>query len=82
MVAQRTSAEQTAIITGIENDLAVLRRVGARRDELRARVTAFEEKFGIRTSDIYAAIDEGRIVESAEVCDWIMADEILRRSAW
>ena len=82
MVAQRSVAERAATIAAIEHDLAVLRRVSSRRDELRARLAAFEAKVGIPTSDLHSAIDDGRLIESAEVVDWIMADEILRRPGW
>lgn len=82
MVAKPTLSNRVAsTVSTIENDLAALRRVRARRDELRARIEVYESKHGIPSADIHTAIDDGRLVESNEVCEWIIAHDILQRSA-
>ncbi len=40
--------------------------------ELRSRVLAYEAQFGISSSDIHHAIEDGRLVETLEVCEWLM----------
>ena len=45
--------------------------------EDRAFVAFCEAKYGIPSSEIHQAIDDGRLIESKEVCDWIFAYEIL-----
>ena len=45
--------------------------------EDRAFVAFCEAKYGIPSSEIHQAIDDGRLIESKEVCDWIFAHEIL-----
>jgi len=45
--------------------------------EDRAFVAFCEAKYGIPSSDIHEAIDDGRLIESKEVCDWIFAHELL-----
>ncbi|MND09925.1 hypothetical protein D3C83_336340 [compost metagenome] len=40
--------------------------------ELRIRVLAYEAQFGIPSSEIHEAIEDGRLVETLDVCEWIM----------
>lgn len=40
--------------------------------ELQDRVLACEAKYGIPSSDVHDAIEEGRLVETLEVCEWLM----------
>jgi hypothetical protein len=47
---------------------------------LRSRVLAYEEQFGIPSSEVHEAIEDGRLQETLEVCDWIMDIEILQWS--
>lgn len=82
MVAKPAASERVAaLLATIESDLATLRRVQSRRETLRARVESYEARFGIPSDEIHAAIDDGRLVESDEVCDWIIAHDVLQRSA-
>ena len=48
-----------------------------REAEDRAFVAFCEAKYGIPSSEIHEAIDDGRLIESKEVCDWIFAHELL-----
>jgi hypothetical protein len=47
--------------------------------ELKENVARCEAKFGIPSEDIHDAIEEGRLVETLEVCDWIMDYNSLQR---
>ena len=60
-------------------ELALLRQIADRREALRRRVAAYEARYQIRSDDVHAAIDSGRLIETEEVCDWIMDYELLRR---
>ena len=44
---------------------------------LRSRVLAYEEQFGIPSSDVHDAIEDGRLQETLEVCEWIIDFERL-----
>jgi hypothetical protein len=53
-------------------------------DEERVRclqkiVTQYENHFGISSNDVHDAIQNKTLVETEEVCDWIMANDLLRR---
>lgn len=50
-----------------------------RESDIRERVAAYEAKYGIPSSEIHEAIDDGRLVDSHEVGLWIMDREILER---
>ncbi len=49
-------------------------------EQLRGRVYACEVKFNVRSSDIHQAIDSGELVETSEVCRWIMDYDMLVRA--
>ncbi len=71
------SAQTEALL----HEIARLRRVAHQQDALRQRIRAYEERYQIRSDEVHAAIDSGRLVETAEVCDRIMDHELLQRSA-
>lgn len=48
---------------------------------LQARVAAYEQKFGIPSAWIHDAIDRGELIETLEVCDWIMDVEQLQQES-
>lgn len=62
-------------------ELALLRQIAQRREALRQRIAAYEDRYQIRSDDIHTAIDSGRLTETEEVCDWIMEYELLQRTA-
>ena len=70
-----------ALTEALLHDIAVLRRVARQQDALRQRIRVYEERYQIRSDEVHAAIDSGRLVETDEVCDWIMDYEFLQRSA-
>jgi len=73
-----TSAHRlTAEIMRQRNDPTEQERTA---EKLRSRVRACEVKFNIRSSDIHRAIDAGDLVETAEVCRWIMDYDMLVRA--
>jgi len=41
------------------------------------RVLAYEEQFGIPSSEVHEAIDDGRLQETLEACKWIIDSERL-----
>ncbi|MFT4038144.1 MAG: hypothetical protein QM692_08205 [Thermomicrobiales bacterium] len=47
---------------------------------LHARVAAYEQQFGIPSCDIHRAIDAGELLETVDVCRWIMDYESLVRA--
>lgn len=53
--------------------------MAARLEEVRQRVAVYERQFGIPSADIHAAIDRGELIETWEVCGWIMDYESLLR---
>lgn len=64
--ADQVLAEQ-AVIKQYVQEMAALRR----------RVRAYEEQFGIPSDEVHEAIEDGRLQETLEVCDWIMDIELL-----
>lgn len=59
------------------DEIRVLRKARAYRREVETRVRAYEARFGLPSSEIHAAIDRGDLVETWEVCRWIIAYESL-----
>ena len=50
-------------------------------NELRARLSDYERRFGISTADVHAAIDRGDLHESHDVCRWLIDADLLARIA-
>lgn len=46
---------------------------------IRERVAECERRHGIATADVHAAIEERRLVETLEVCTWLMDADLLAR---
>lgn len=59
---------------------AVIRRYREQVRALRSRVLAYEEQFGIPSSEIHEAIEAGRLQETLDVTCWIMDFERLTRA--
>lgn len=49
-------------------------------NELRNRVLAYEAQFGIQSCDVHDAIEDGRLQETLEVCEWLMDIYILEQA--
>lgn len=58
----------------------VIERYFEQVNTLRSRVLAYEEQFGILSSEVHEAIDDGRLQETLEVCKWIIDFERLSRA--
>jgi hypothetical protein len=58
----------------------VLRRHSAHIATLEARVAEAESRYNISSDQIHAAIDDGTLEETAEVCNWIIDYDLLKRS--
>ncbi len=58
----------------------VIKRYVEQMDELRSRVLACEERFGIPSSEVHEAIEDGRLQETLEVCEWLMDVYMLERA--
>lgn len=41
--------------------------------EVRSQIEGYEKAFGISSRDVHAALDDGRLQETMDVCRWIMA---------
>ena len=46
---------------------------------LRMRISANEQHFGIKSSDVHQAIDDGRLQETQSVCNWLIEIDLLDR---
>jgi len=78
MVTKLTPRERAdAMIARFEAQLASPGAAEAHDARRRAFVERCEAKYGIPSSEIHQAIDDGRLIESKEVCDWIFAHEVL-----
>ncbi len=49
-------------------------------EKLEASVRERETKYGLPSSDLSAAIEDGRIPENADVCRWLLDYELLTRA--
>lgn len=58
-------------------DQAVIRRYREEVRALRRRVLAYEEQFGLPSSEIHEAIEDGRLHETLDVTYWIFDYERL-----
>ena len=47
------------------------------RIQLEAEVAAFEREFGIPSERVHAAIDDGTLEETGDVCRWLIAIDSL-----
>ena len=56
---------------------AVIERYLESVAELEAQVLAYEQKYGIPSSEVHEAIDAGRLDETEEVCNWLIDIEML-----
>jgi hypothetical protein len=75
-----TSPTAKALADQLLAEQAVIKRYVEELAALRSRVLAYEEQFGISSSEVHEAIEDGRLQETLEVCDWIMDIEILQWS--
>lgn len=69
-----TDAELERQLREMREDLPAQRQ---RRRELAAQVAAYEARFGLPSTEIHDAIDDGRLVETLDVCNWIIDYERL-----
>jgi hypothetical protein len=58
---------------------SAIRHYQDRLCELKDSVARYEERFGIPSNQIHDAIENNTLIETEEVCDWIMAYELLIR---
>ncbi len=49
-------------------------------EEVERRVVSCEQTYGIASENLHAAIDDGRITETLEVCDWLIDHDRLTRA--
>ncbi len=75
----RTSPGKLA--TELLKQRASLVRSCQRRAELEARVKGYEQRYGIPSRSIHAAINRGELTETHDVCRWIIDYDRLRRTA-
>ncbi len=58
----------------------VLRQHRETISAIQARVIGYEERFSLLSDDVHGAIEHGILHETAEVCDWIIDHDLLRRA--
>lgn len=58
-------------------EMAVIEKYHESVRELEARVLAYEQKYGMPSADVHQAIEDRRLVETLEVCEWLMDVEML-----
>lgn len=58
----------------------VIERYFQQRNALQSRVRAYEEKFGISSTEVHEAIESGQLQETLEVTKWIIDFERLSRA--
>ncbi len=82
MVTKRSEAKETVeqTVARLSREMADPVLMAARFEQLRNRVAAYEREFGLPSADIHGAIDRGDLVETWEVCKWIMDYESLLRA--
>ncbi len=82
MVTKRSESKETVeeTVARLYREMADPVLMAARLEQLRSRVAAYEREFGLPSADIHAAIDRGDLIETNEVCSWIMDYESLVRA--
>ena len=55
-------------------------RKGQHVRALRSQIAAYEAAFGIPSAQVHAAIENGTLTETKDVCSWIMAYDVLQRT--
>ncbi len=49
-------------------------------ERLQSKIHDYETRYEIDSADVPAAIEDGRLTESSEVCDWLLDFELLQRA--
>lgn len=49
-------------------------------EDLRIELRDYEERFGVKSSEIHDRIDDGTLLETVDVCHWIIAVNKLERA--
>lgn len=75
--SERDTAERARSLLLQRDDL---HHQNLRLQEIRRRVAAYERRYGVQSDRLHAAIDDGTLTETHEVCRWIMDSDLLRRS--
>lgn len=44
------------------------------------RIAIYEERYSLVSAEVPEAIERGTLIESAEVCDWLIDIDLLRRA--
>lgn len=56
---------------------AVIERYLDSVSALEAQILAYEQKYGIPSSEVHEAIESGQLRETLEVCNWLLDIEML-----
>jgi len=72
--------EPDKLASDLLHQRAALVRSTQRRAELAARIREYEQRHGIKSRSIHAAIERGELKETREVCRWIMDYDLLKRT--
>ncbi len=79
-VKERGRVTPTMLANELLRQRAALVKSDQRRAELAARVEGYEQRYGIKSRALHAAIDRGELKETQEVCRWIIDYDLLRRT--
>lgn len=74
----RSDQDRTKLADDLLYRQQVQRDFIRQRDELRREIQTHERTFGVKSSDLHAALRDGRLRETSEVCDWIISYEVLQ----
>jgi len=66
------------LVSELLKQRAVLQAAEASREEMRARVHAMEQQYGMHSSEVAAALNRGDLQETEDVTDWLIDFATLR----
>lgn len=79
LLMEQRAGEPDRLARDLLREQALLIERHQRISALQTRIAEYERRFGIASSHVHDAIDEGTLAESADVCDWLMDYEMLQR---
>ena len=73
------SHSPTDIAASIVQERTIIQQHYEMIRSLRARIAENEQRFGIVSSEVHRAIDDGRLLETQAVCNWLIDIDLLDR---
>lgn len=69
-----------SLVAELLRQRAVLQQHREMTTAMVSRVADYEAKFAIPSTQVHGAIESGALQETAEVCDWIITNELAARA--